>query len=73
MPFHDPNKPPRFAATQQEHPMNKHLLANAKAYASLLGAILTAVSTSYDSKVLTAIIAVLAAVVVWSVPNSDAE
>lgn len=50
-----------------------HVLKNAKAYASLVGAVLTAVSTTYDSKVLTAAIAVCAAVAVWRIPNSPDE
>lgn len=50
--------------------MNKHLLTNAKAYASLLGSVLTAVSTTFHSPVLTAAIAVCSAVAVWTVPNA---
>lgn len=51
--------------------MNKHFLVNAKAYASLVGSILTALSTTYDSKVITAAVAVCAAVAVWRVPNAS--
>jgi hypothetical protein len=50
--------------------MNKHFLINAKAYASLIGSVLTAVSVTYDSKPLTAVIAALAAVAVWRIPNA---
>lgn len=53
--------------------MNKHVLANLKAYASLVGAILTAASTELHSTVLTVLVAVCAAVVVWSAPNTPAE
>lgn len=55
--------------------MNKHLLTNAKAYASLLGTVLTALSGVYtaDSRVghvVTAVLAVLTALGVWAVPNA---
>lgn len=52
--------------------MSKHVQANLKAYASLVGAVATALSTVYDSKPLTAVVAVAAALVVWRVPNTDA-
>jgi hypothetical protein len=51
--------------------VNKHLLVNAKAYASLLGSVLTAVSTTFHSPILTAAIAVCSAVAVWTVPNAS--
>lgn len=51
--------------------MNQHILENAKAYASLLGTVLTALSTTLDSPYLTAAIAVCSAVAVWRVPNKD--
>jgi uncharacterized membrane protein (DUF4010 family) len=53
--------------------MNKHVLANLKAYASLVGAILTAVSTQLDSPVVTVAVAVCSAIVVWAAPNTPAE
>jgi hypothetical protein len=53
--------------------LSKHFLKNLKAYASLVGAVLTAVSTEYTSKPLTAAIAVAAALVVWRVPNQDTD
>jgi len=53
--------------------MNKHVLANLKAYASLVGAILAAVSTELHSVPLTVAVAVCAAIVVWRAPNTPAE
>lgn len=50
--------------------MSKHFLTKAKAYAALAAAILTAVSDSYASKPLTAVIAVLGVIAVWAVPNA---
>lgn len=50
--------------------MSKHFLVNAKAYASLLGSVLTAVSTAFHSPILTAAIAVCSAIAVWKVPNA---
>lgn len=52
--------------------MSKHFLTNLKAYASLVGAVLTAVSTEFDNKLVVVAVAVCAALVVWRVPNSDA-
>ena len=54
--------------------MNQHLLANAKAYASLVGAVITAVLGTVPPHttlfvVLTALAAVATAVTVWRVPN----
>lgn len=53
--------------------MSKHFLVNLKAYASLVGAVLTAVSTEFAHPVLSAAIAVSSALVVWRVPNADAD
>jgi hypothetical protein len=55
--------------------MNAHVLANAKAYAALVGSVCTALVGIYgpDSdlgKVLTAVVAVCSAVAVWRVPNA---
>lgn len=53
--------------------MSKHFLENLKAYASLAGTVLTALSTEFHSVYLTAAVAVCAALVVWRVPNQDPE
>jgi uncharacterized membrane protein (DUF4010 family) len=52
--------------------MSKHFLVNLKAYASLAGSVLTAVSTEFHSPIITVAVAVCAAIVVWRVPNADA-
>ena len=51
--------------------MNKHLLDNAKAYAALIGSVLTAVlATSTDAPQWLAIVAaVCTAIATWAVPN----
>lgn len=56
--------------------MNAHVLANAKAYAALVGSIATALLAVYaaDStvgKVLTVVSIVASAFTVWRVPNTD--
>lgn len=56
--------------------MNAHVLANAKAYVALVGAIATALLGIYGpeteiGQVLTVIVAVATAVATWTVPNLD--
>ena len=55
--------------------MNDHLLANAKAYAALVGSVLTAVlATSTDLPAWVSVVAaVCTAIATWSVPNADAD
>lgn len=56
--------------------MNAHVLANAKAYASLTGAVCTGVLGTWvaDTPVgagLTVVSAIATAIVTWRVPNAD--
>jgi hypothetical protein len=56
--------------------MNKHVLRNAKAYASLVGALATATLASFGpetttGQVLTLVAALCAALVTWRVPNTN--
>lgn len=58
--------------------MNAHVLANAKAYVSLVALVATALLGSFaaDSiagKVLTAVVAVAGAFATWRTPNTPAE
>lgn len=57
--------------------MNAHLLANAKAYAALIGSIVTALLAVYgpDTKVgqvLTVVAVIATAIGTWAVPNVPA-
>lgn len=58
--------------------MNEHVLANAKAYAALVGSICTALlglgifGTGNIAQALTLIAAVATAIVTWRVPNQPA-
>jgi hypothetical protein len=56
--------------------MNEHVLANAKAYAALLGSVLTALLGTIPPQtqawhILTAVSAVCTAVAVWRIPNAE--
>jgi hypothetical protein len=56
--------------------MNQHVLKNAKAYASLVGALAAAAMATFGpetttGQVLTLVAALCAAFVTWRVPNAD--
>jgi hypothetical protein len=56
--------------------MNEHVLRNAKAYASLVGALATAAMATFGpetttGQVLTLVAALCAALATWRVPNVD--
>lgn len=52
--------------------MSKHFVTSLKAYASLVGAVATALAAVYTTPILTAVAAVATAVVVWKVPKIEA-
>ena len=57
--------------------MNAHLLANAKAYAALVGSIVTALLAVYGpetqvGRVLTVVAVIATAIGTWAVPNTPA-
>lgn len=58
--------------------MNAHVLANAKAYAALVGSLAAALLGVFAAdtavgQVLTVVVVVATAVATWRVPNADAE
>lgn len=58
--------------------MSAHVLANAKAYAALIGSICTALLGIYGPEtqvggVLTVVLAVVTAFATWAVPNTPAD
>jgi hypothetical protein len=58
--------------------MPAHLLANAKAYAALIGGVATALLGIYGPETevghgLTVVVAIVGAFITWAVPNTPAE